>query len=335
MSDDFAALERAISGFPRETASLLAGLPKQRGVLNAEQVGWLGRQLGADIPQVMLRLLPVAAGFGWVPVSSFPVGVVAAGLPTSMGSALYFGANFEAAHAALNLTVHAEQAAAVNAWSNGEKGLSMLAASAAPCGYCRQFLCELPQTPPLRIIRPAGEPPGYSSVPLTDLLPNAFLPAELGNTHPFMTSASNEVRLELADSGSGPLIDAALLAAQQSYAPYSSAFAGCVVALTDGVTFTGRSIENVAFNPSLSAVQAAFVMMNLSEYRGRFDAVTRVVLVEHATKASQRALTENYVSVLAPHASLQVLPFNPESGQTPISDATSVESEPPRGSTLP
>ena len=60
-----------------------------------------------------------------------------------MSGNLYFGANYEFPGQALSFTVHAEQAATMHAISFGETGIDLLAVSAAPCGYCRQFLNEL------------------------------------------------------------------------------------------------------------------------------------------------------------------------------------------------
>jgi cytidine deaminase len=305
MVEDLAAFERAIGTFPREVSAHLVKLPHQRGALPAPQVQQVQALLGTDIPQLMIRLLPVAAAFGRVPVSNFDVGVVAAGSPTPTGAvAFYLGANFEVAGGPLDFTVHAEQVATINAWSNGEAGLSMLAASAAPCGYCRQFLCELHQAPPLRVVRPVSTPPGYSSVLLSDLLPDAFIPAALGNQSALMATKRQRVDLRIVDDKADPLAETALHAAQQSYSPYSLASAGCAVGLTDGTTFVGSSVESAAYNPSVPAVKAAFAMMNMSQHRGRFDAVTRVVLVEHATATTQRLLTQSYVAVLAPRAAV-------------------------------
>lgn len=42
-------------------------------------------------------------------------------------------------------TVHAEQSSIADAWMNGEEGIDLIAVTAAPCGYCRQFLNELTQ----------------------------------------------------------------------------------------------------------------------------------------------------------------------------------------------
>ncbi len=65
----------------------------------------------------------------------------AAGVGVS--GSIYIGVNLEFPGAPLNNSVHAEQFLAVNCIAHGERGLDMLAVSAAPCGHCRQFYAEL------------------------------------------------------------------------------------------------------------------------------------------------------------------------------------------------
>ena len=63
------------------------------------------------------------------------------GLGTS--GALYVGVNLEFARLPLYNSVHAEQFLLVNALHHGERAITRLAVSAAPCGHCRQFYSEL------------------------------------------------------------------------------------------------------------------------------------------------------------------------------------------------
>ena len=70
---------------------------------------------------------------------------------------LYFGANIEFEGLPLCETIHAEQAAILHAWLGGEATIELLATSAAPCGFCRQFMVELPEPRP-QIVMP-GRPP--------------------------------------------------------------------------------------------------------------------------------------------------------------------------------
>ena len=139
--------------------------------------------------------------------------------PGSGACSLYLGANFEFVNSALSFSVHAEQAATNNAWLNSEKGIQALVMiqSAAPCGYCRQFLYELVTAQQVSILLPDNQKDStsYSSTPLTTLLPNAFGPSDLGVAGGLMDPKLCTHNLAL-DSGSPaePMIAAALAAAR-------------------------------------------------------------------------------------------------------------------------
>jgi cytidine deaminase len=234
----------------------------------------------------MLRLLPVAQRHAMPGISRFPVGCVAEG---SSGS-LYLGANLEYPGTALGFTVHAEQAATINAWQSGEEGLESIAVSAAPCGYCRQFLYELTTADRL-VVHVAGE----ESRLLTELLPAAFGPADLDVEATLMSP--HDHRLVLDPPSDDPLTLEALEAANASYAPYSQGYAGVALETESGAVYMGRYAENAAFNPSVAPLEAALVMRVLD---GRADdAVTRAVLVETASKASQEGGTRELLRVIS------------------------------------
>jgi cytidine deaminase len=116
---------------------------------------------GMPLEQLMLDLIPVAQTHAIPPISKLDVGAVSLG----KSGALYFGANYEFPGGALGFTVHGEQAAVAEAISFGESGIEMLAVSAAPCGYCRQFLYELTTASTLQILLP-----GAPAALLTSLL---------------------------------------------------------------------------------------------------------------------------------------------------------------------
>jgi len=116
---------------------------------------------------------------------NFFVGAVALG---SSGS-LYFGANYEFVGQALSFTVHGEQAATAHAIPTAEIGMQMLAVSAAPCGYCRQFLYELTTASTLLILLPKT-PPAL----LTSLIPDAFGPSDLNVTAALMCPVARHER---------------------------------------------------------------------------------------------------------------------------------------------
>ncbi|HYZ78529.1 MAG TPA: cytidine deaminase [Gaiellaceae bacterium] len=234
----------------------------------------------------MLRLLPEAQRHAIPGISGFRVGCVAEG---SSGS-LYLGANVEYPGTALAFTVHAEQSATINAWQSGEEGLESIAVSAPPCGYCRQFLYELTTADRL-VVHVAEE----ESRPLTELLPAAFGPADLDVEATLMSPQDHGLVLDRPSDD--PLALAALAAANASYAPYSKGYAGVALQTQSGAVYAGRYAENAAFNPSVSPLESALVMRVLDGHAD--DAVTRAVLVETASKASQEGATRELLRVVS------------------------------------
>lgn len=217
----------------------------------------------ADAPGDLVQLLPDAARFAKPPISNFFVGAVARGLSGS----LYFGANVEIAGEALSFTVHAEQSAVANAWMHGERGIDLIAVTAAPCGYCRQFLNELATAERLTIAMPGG------TRPLAELLPSAFGPRDLGIDGGLLQADDHGLVIDEDDE----LARAALRAANLSYAPYSKSYAGVALRAMDGTIVNGAYAENAAFNPSMSPLEVALSQLNL---RGlSFDAISDAVLV--------------------------------------------------------
>ena len=211
----------------------------------------------------VIALLPQAAALARPPISNFKVGAIARGA----SGKLYFGTNVEFAGEALSFTVHAEQSAVVNAWMNGETGIDLVATSAAPCGYCRQFLNELTTAGELIIQVPNG------SFTLGELLPNAFGPRDLGIEGGLLQRDNHGLTIGTEDE----LVRKALVAANMSYAPYSKSYAGVALRTTDGFVVTGAYAENAAFNPSMSPLEVALSQLNLAG-RG-FDTVEGAVLV--------------------------------------------------------
>jgi len=242
---------------------------------------------GTSIEQLMLDLIPLAKTFAIPPISNFFVGVVALGASGS----LYFGANYEFTGHALTFSVHGEQAATVQALSNGESGIEMLAISAAPCGYCRQFLNELTSASTLTIILP-----DTPATPLTTLLPAAFGPIDLGVTGGLMSPQSHG--MTLATSTNDDVVRAGLNAANRSYAPYSASYAGVALKTSDGGIVTGSVAENAAFNPSMSPLEAAIVNLVIGAGRKYGDIVDAVLVEARDSKASQVGVTREILGTI-------------------------------------
>lgn len=263
-----------------------AALPPVRdGVLPAAEVAQFLRSYGMTIEQLMLALLPQAQAFAKPPISNFFVGAVALG----SSGALYFGANYEFPGQALSFTVHGEQAATAHAISHGETGMQKLAVSAAPCGYCRQFLYELTTAATLEIILP-----NTPNVLLTALIPDAFGPADLGVTAALMSPQAHG--LTVKSGVKDPVVDAALAAANASYAPYTFDYAGVALRTKGGSIFTGSVAENAAFNPSMSPLEAAVVSLIIAGGKS-YDDIDDAVLVQAVgSKASQTDATRAVLS---------------------------------------
>jgi cytidine deaminase len=207
-----------------------------------------------------------------------------------LSGSLYLGANFEFPGQALSCSVHGEQAATVNAIAHGETGINLLAVSAAPCGYCRQFLNELTTAAQLQIIVPNAP-----TTPLTTLLPNAFGPGDLGITAALMSPQSNGLTLP------DPIDDvtnAALRAANTSYAPYSLSYAGVALKTSDGSIYAGSVAENAAFNPSMSPLEAAVVTLTINGGKKYGDIADAVLVEAAASKASQISATRDVLATM-------------------------------------
>ncbi|MEY2521198.1 MAG: cytidine deaminase [Verrucomicrobiota bacterium] len=304
--------EEALSAFPENIRADIDSIWDNRGVLPAEIVGRIVGASQIEIGALMMQLLPLAQLYAVVPASGYQVGAVAAGM-SAAGTicSLYLGANFEFSNAALSFTAHAEQAATNNAWLNGEQGVQALAINAAPCGYCRQFLYELVTAQVLKILLPdSNNPSGYAATPLTNLLPKPFGPGDLGVRGGFMDPSLCSHAVALTDSSpTDPLVDAALKAASASYAPYATResfnYAGVAVQLADGKTYGGRHAENAAYNPSLPPLESALAFMNMGQPLTATRTVSRCVLVEVPTLASQRSATEAALAAYAPGVPLE------------------------------
>lgn len=238
---------------------------------------------GVSIEQLMLHLVPRAKKFAIPPISKFFVGAVAQG----ESGALYFGSNYEFEGAALSFCVHAEQAATAHALSYGETGLRRIAVSAAPCGYCRQFLYELTTASSLEVLLPNAAP-----ALLPTLLPAAFGPIDLGVTAGLMSPQSHGLTTDAPDR----LTAAALAACNASYAPYSKSYAGVALQTGDGEIYTGSVAENAAYNPSMSPLEAAIASLILRGGKSYVDLVDAVLVEAEGAVASQVDAT---VAVLA------------------------------------
>ena len=261
--------------------------PVTNGAIAAPVVAQFLRSSGMSIEQLMLALVPLAQKYAIPSISNFFVGAVALGASGS----IYFGANYEFVGQALSFTVHGEQAATAHAIARGETGMQKLAVSAAPCGYCRQFLYELTTASTLQILLP-----NTPATLLTSLIPDAFGPGDLGVTAALMSPQSHG--MTLSPIIHDPVVKAALAAANASYAPYTFSYAGVALKTRDGGIFTGSVAENAAFNPSMSPLEAAIVNLVISGGKSYADIIEAVLVEATSSKASQSAATHAVLSAI-------------------------------------
>jgi cytidine deaminase len=306
MNDRQALFDVLLDKFPSSVRDDLQSILSTGGMLAAGRCAAVIDALKISTEELMLRLLPIARSYADASVSNFEVGAVAKARLANRKSefALFLGANMEFADQSLSQAIHAEQSAVMNAWHGGASGIDYIAVSAAPCGRCRQFLFELCDRDEINVVLPASKDSKFRRISLSELLPQAFGPKELGLSSglmgPDVPSASIHLKAQLDD----PLVVAALSAARQSYAPYTRNFAGCSVQAGSEKVYAGRYAENAAFNPSLSPLHAAIVGMNMDNPSAA-NRIKRAVLVEKPTTISQRGICELLLNTLAPGVGLE------------------------------
>ena len=102
-----------------------------------------------------------------------------------------------------------------------------------------------------------------------------------------------------------PVVQAALSAAEVSYAPYTGNLAGCAVETAGGLVVSGWYMESVAYNPSISPLTAAALQLNLKSLACEPEDITRVVLVEKSTRICQKGFTEMLMKSWVPGITLE------------------------------
>jgi len=134
--------------------------------------------------------------------------------------------------------------------------------------------------------------PGRAVSTLGDYLPDAFGPADLNITERLLSPVDHGFVV-----AGDALQQAAIAAANHSHAPYSQSYSGVALRSQSGKVFTGRYAENAAFNPSLPPLQAALILMNMSNEA--LETIQQAVLAEcqdstlsqlDATRATLKAL---------------------------------------------
>jgi cytidine deaminase len=264
-----------------------------RGKVPAPEVESVVGSERKAVEELMVDLLPVAQLYSQSPLSHYRVGAVVRG---NSGS-LYLGTNIEVPGQVLGFAVHGEQCAVANAFMQDERVLTSIAITAAPCGHCRQFLNELPNGRDLKVLVKRSVP-----TTLASLLPESFGPSNLEVTERLFSGKKAD--LELDTPATDQLASAALEAARGSYAPYTGAHSGVAILSSTKTVYNGSYIENAAYNPSLSPLQATLAGLIMA---GELpDSISSVVLVEleNAT-ISQETATRAVLDAVAPAARLR------------------------------
>lgn len=261
----------------------------------------------ADVDKLLLSLVPEAQKLAKAPISSFPVGAVGLG---SSGR-IFVGVNVEFPQLPLGQSIHAEQCLALNALLHSEPSLEAVALSAAPCGHCRQFYCELFGASNIRFL--FGKEP---HAVLHDLLPERFGPEDLlqDRQEPlFLEQRQNGLVLReeswdcWRSSDDVALIQAALNAANHSYAPYTQCPAGVALRTIHGRVHSGGYVESAAFNPSMPPLQAALVHGMVDGLKDWSQIVDGVLVELPEAKVQHAEVTNLVLSKIAPTTKLRVL----------------------------
>ena len=202
--------------------------------------------------ELALLSLPVADEMARPSISGFRVAAV--GIEAQTGD-LLLGANLEFPGTELTTTIHAEGFVGLRARRRGHDLALLALPRANSCAHCRQVLAESASAAALRIVDPVGH-----QLTLAGLYPWQFGPANLGMRGD-APGGVNWPDLRLEDSFNGPAeVAAALLGAgARAHAPYSAAPSAAVLRAADGSLLGAGCVESVAFNPSISALQAALV----------------------------------------------------------------------------
>jgi cytidine deaminase len=201
--------------------------------------------------ELALLALPVATAMARPPISGYRVGAI--GIERESG-ALVLGANLEFPGADLGSTVHAEGFVALRARRRGATLEALAVREAHPCAHCRQTLAESAAADDLEVIDPLGH-----ELTLAELYPWPFRPDALGIAG---DRADGAAWPGLAFLGDDPPSDVAELLRDvglRAHAPYSGAPSAVALQFRDGRLLAAAAFESVAFNPSITALQAALV----------------------------------------------------------------------------
>jgi cytidine deaminase len=209
----------------------------------------------ASAAEVALLALPAARSIARPPISGYRVGVV--GVEAGSGD-LVLGGNLEFPGFDLWATVHAEGFASLRARARGAALATLALTEAHPCAHCRQTLMESAAAGGLVVVDLLGH-----ALPLDRIYPWAFGPAALGERGDVPAGRAWVAAAIVDPAGAMDLdavtADALTRALVRAHAPYGTAPSAAALRLADGRVLGGGCVESVAFNPTITALQAALV----------------------------------------------------------------------------
>jgi cytidine deaminase len=258
---DGTELESALEVAIAEIASRRVADPIDASTIPAAEAELLASRFGLEsTTELALAALPVARRLSRPPISGYRVPAV--GIEAGTGD-LLLGGNLEFPGTELGTTIHAEGFVTLRARRRGRALATLALRTAHPCAHCRQVLAESASADRLVLVDAEG-----ARLRLADLYPWPFRPASLGVEG---DEAGRPAWPGLAFVGAGPANDVAeqlLAVGARAHAPYSGAPSAAVLRAADGRTVAAGCLESVAFNPSISALQAALVELAAARIDG-------------------------------------------------------------------
>jgi cytidine deaminase len=208
----------------------------------------------ASAVEVALLALPVAGEMARPPISGYRVAAV--GIEAPSGD-LVLGGNLEFPGSELTSTIHAEGFVALRARRRGQTLAVLAVREARPCAHCRQTLAEAAAVDGMAIVDPLGH-----ALVLDDLYPAPFQPRALGvaGDTPGRAAWPDLAFVQPASPALPPDVAGALVdAGRHAHAPYSGSPSAVALRTRRGLVVAAGCVESVAFNPSITALQAALV----------------------------------------------------------------------------
>lgn len=260
-------------------------LPVDTTVISNEMAEKLKKELNVDDFLELGRLLCFAFSLERTvsPISSFAAGAISIGVSGNM----YVGFNIEYLRTPLGETIHAEQCSIANAICNGESYVTHIITAPTPCGHCRQFIRECKNAEQI-VVHSCSKEKGefLFHTPLLELLPYSFGPLDLGCERGIFDSNDkvfNISKLQISESDND-VKELGMEIIKRSHSPHTKSWCSVVIVweqqgnrkLSGGVY-----LENAAYNPSLGALQCAFVSLLTSG--GQFEDIKSVFVFEDET----------------------------------------------------